>query len=225
VTLTLADRVDAYKRAFPQWPQSWPWIVQEGAGAHRHDVAYGVWKIGQDYRNKSRFYGAYPHGYLDRVMAFFPDLTPASPKSAVMHVFSGSLPPGHYERVDVLQDADTQCDVLDLPNIVLNHRPFLIIADPPYSPTDAGKYGTPMVNRGKALRALAQVIQPGGWLVWLDTVWPMHSKDEWVSAGSIGLVTDWELEDAEWMSAGLISLVRSTNHRVRLVSIFQRRAA
>jgi hypothetical protein len=82
-----------------------------------------------------------------------------------------------------------------------------------------------MVNRGKALRALAQVIQPGGWLVWLDTVWPMHSKLEWASAASIALVTDWELEDGEWDSTGLIALVRSTNHRVRMVSMFQRRVA
>jgi hypothetical protein len=166
VTLTLADRVDAYKRAFPQWPQSWPWIVQEGAGAHRHDVAYGVWKIGQDYRNKSRFYGAYPHGYLERVMAFFPDLTPASPKSAVMHVFSGSLPPGHYERVDVLQDADTQCDVLDLPNIVLNLPPVpdsrgpAVFADRRRQVRDADgqpRQGAARARAGDSARRLARV--------------------------------------------------------------------
>lgn len=60
-----------------------------------------------------------------------------------------------------------------------------------------------MVNRGKATRALAQVVDPGGFLVWLDTVWPMHRK-------------------AEWRTVGRILLQRSTNHRARIVSIFER---
>jgi hypothetical protein len=41
--------------------------------------------------------------------------------------------------------------------------------------------------------------------VWLDQVWPMHRKDE-------------------WRTVGRILLQRSTNHRVRLVSIFERAA-
>lgn len=33
-----------------------------------------------------------------------------------------------------------------------------------------------IVNRGKAMRALADVIPPGGHVVWLDTAWPMHRQ-------------------------------------------------
>ena len=79
----------------------------------------------------------------------------------------------------------------------------LVIADPPYSAEDAKRYGTPMVNRVKALDALAAVVPVGGHLVWLDTAWPMHSKQQ-------------------WLTVGLIAIVRSTNHRVRLLSVFER---
>ena len=207
MTLSLADRVEAFKAAFPKREASWPWIVQEGIGAERHEVLYAIWVIGQDYRNKTRFYGAYPHGYLDRVMAFFPELkTPAFP-GHVLHVFSGSLPASpHYERCDLVEDAEIPVSVYDLPKIILNHRPRLILADPPYSREDATNYGTPMVDRRRAMRALAQVADRGRHLVWLDTVWPMHRK-------------------AEWITVGRILLQRSTNHRTRVITIFERRAA
>lgn len=57
--------------------------------------------------------------------------------------------------------------------------------------------------RGKATRALAEVVPVGGYMAWLDTVWPMHSK-------------------ACWVTVGRITVIRSTNHRVRLCSIFER---
>ena len=53
------------------------------------------------------------------------------------------------------------------------------------------------------IRGLYEKVKPGGWLVWLDTQLPMYRKDQWTNVAQIGLV-------------------RSTNHRVRLVSIFQR---
>jgi hypothetical protein len=74
--------------------------------------------------------------------------------------------------------------------------PFgLVIADPPNSDADAEKYGVVMVDRGRVTRALATVVRPGGFLCWLDCVWPMHRK-------------------AEWLTVGRILLQRSTNHRV-----------
>jgi hypothetical protein len=82
----------------------------------------------------------------------------------------------------------------------------LVTADPPYSSQDAEHYQTPMIDRRKVMAALADVTFRGGHLVWLDTVWPMHSKTQWITVGRI-------------------CLVRSTNHRVRLVSIFQRVSA
>lgn len=161
-------------------------------------VLYATWVIGNDYRNKTRYYGAYPNGYVDRVMALFPEVG-----GDVLHVFSGSMPEGNYARCDVAQPAEYQCSVYDLPIRRSAWQWPLIMADPPYTSEDAKKYGTPMVNRGKAMRALAEVTLPGGYLAWLDTVWPMHRKDQ-------------------WLTVGRITVIRSTNHRVRLLSLFER---
>lgn len=197
--MTLEQRAAAYAATFPKHPAAWPRLVEEGG----KPVLYATWVIGADYRNKSRFYGAYPAGYLPRVMALFPDLQRPERPGDVLHIFAGSLAPSpDYVRVDLVQPAEIAASVYDLPT-VLTFRPRLVIADPPYSAADAVHYGTPMVNRGKATRALAQVVDPGGFLVWLDTVWPMHRK-------------------AEWRTVGRILLQRSTNHRARIVSIFER---
>jgi len=228
--LTLSARSDAYATAFPDRPRLQ--VVREGVGSDRHDVLYGLWLIGNDYRNRTRYFGAYPAGYLDRVMALFPDicewrsrqrhtvrrgrvvvsgnypLASATP----LHVFSGSLPASSdYTRVDINPDVapDIACSVYDLPQwfgAEACRKRLLVIADPPYSAVDAERYGTPMVDRRRAMAALAEITAAGGHLVWLDTVWPMHRKTQWRTVGRIGLV-------------------RSTNHRVRMVSIFERRAA
>lgn len=78
----------------------------------------------------------------------------------------------------------------------------LIIADPPYSTADAERYGVKMPNRGRVTAALRIVAAPSATLVWLDQVWPMHRR-------------------SDWSCYGHIALVRSTNHRVRLVSLFE----
>ena len=79
----------------------------------------------------------------------------------------------------------------------------LILADPPYSEEDAKRYGTPMVNRNTALKEATKILKPGGNLVWLDQVWPMFRK-------------------AELRLWGVIGVIRSTNHRVRAVFIFEK---
>lgn len=204
--MTLQQRIDAYAAAFPSRPPLQ--LVTEGAGKGQHEVIYGRWMIGQDYRNKTRYYGAYPSGYLDRVMALFPDCGHEWNKP--LHVFSGSLPKSDaYATYDVnpALKSDFCGSVYEIAHWMtlgpLKLEWSLILADPPYSKDDAKKYGTPMVNRGRALHALAQVTRVGGHLVWLDTVWPMHRK-------------------AEWRTVGRIALTRSTNHRLRDVTIFER---
>lgn len=192
--LRLAQRVDRFRLAFPKWPASWPWLVRE----QDRDVIYGVWCVGQDYRNKTKFYGSFPPRFLDRVLALFPDVEPSS----VLHVFSGSLPAGPYTRCDSKQAAELSCSVYDLPSAT-RARFDLVIADPPYSSADAAQYGTPMINRGRAMRAIAAVTFPGGFLAWLDTCWPIHSK-------------------SQWLTVGRILVQRSTNHRARVLSIFER---
>lgn len=201
--VTLHERAESYANAFPKYPASHLRVVRE----KKQDVLYGTWLIGQDYRNKTTYYGAYPPSYLERIQSLFPDiwLHGSTWRTAhILHAFSGSLPDGYYMRCDSNQDAEINCRVEDIAAHPLTRNLFeLVMADPPYSEDDATKYGTPMVNRGKCLRALAEVTRPNGHLVWLDTVWPMFSK-------------------TQWRTVGRIALVRSTNHRVRLISIFER---
>jgi hypothetical protein len=201
--MTLADRVEAFALAFPKWPAAWPRIVREQG----RDVLYAIWVLGADYRNRSQFYGAYPPGFLARVMALFPDVRPMR----VLHVFSGSLPEGDYVRLDSnpTLEPDIVGSVYDAGRLLapllelFGARFSLIVADPPYTRTDARRYGTPMVNRGRATAALADVAAPGGYLAWLDTCWPMHRK-------------------ATWRTVGRILVQRSTNHRARVLSLFER---
>lgn len=200
--ITARTMLRSYELAFPRRPVVMQ-IANEGGRPDGHEVLCGIWMIGNDYRNKTQYYGAYPAGYLERVMAMFPQVVPSP--TTVLHVFSGSLPAGPYSRCDMVQEAEYPFAVEHLP-VRLPARFPLVIADPPYSGADAVKYGTPMVNRGKVLRSLAEVVEPGGHLVWLDTVWPMHRKDQWITVGRI-------------------TVVRSTNHRVRMVTIFKRRQA
>lgn len=197
--MTLQQRCDAFAAAFPKWPAAWPRLVRE----KNHQALYAIWVMGNDYSTGSKFYGAYPRGYLPRIDALFPDVADGDR----LHVFSGSLPPGNYARCDLRQNAEYRCSVYDLPT--QRHGDFywsLVLADPPYSAADAEKYGTGMVDRRRALAALAQVTGVGGHLVWLDVCWPMHRKEQ-------------------WRTVGRILLQRSTNHRARVVSIFERVAA
>lgn len=164
--------------------------------------AVGTWIMGNDYRVKSEYYGGYPAGYLRRVKALFPD------KKHVLHLFSGKVDltvfPG--DTVDInptfgptyVDDAQT-----------LAHVPLatydLVLADPPYSVEDADHYQVTMVKRNVVMRAL-QRLPIGAHVVWLDQVLPMYRKDAFEQEAVIGMV-------------------KSTNHRFRVVTIFRRRDA
>lgn len=193
--MTIEERAASFRQAYPQWPAAWPWLVEEKG----ETVLYAVWVLGNDYRTRSPLYGAYPYGYLPRIQALFPDRS----GSMVLHAFAGSVPVGPYLRCDVQGDVEVKCSVLDLPNEVPAIFD-LVLADPPYSAEDAKKYGTPMIDRRLCLEALAAITVPGGFLIWLDTCWPQHRKDM-------------------WRTAGRVFVQRSTNHRIRVATIFERR--
>jgi len=215
--MTLTDRIDAFKAAYPDTPAAWPWLTRED----NRDVLYGVWVLGNDYRNAEQYYGTYPPRYLDRVLALFPDVAPTD----TLHAFSGALPKGDYTRIDrnPLLNPDVVGDIFDAPRLFGERRFQLEIADPPYSVYDAAKYqalcdgtldwrlapkakpdlATPALNQLRATSALASVLAPGGFLAWLDTSWPMHSKTELVTVGRI-------------------YLQRSTQHRIRACHLFER---
>lgn len=195
--MTLQDRCDAYAAAFPNRP---PLQVVHEQG---HPVIYGTWLGGQNYRATSSFYGAYPPGFVERVLALFPDVLPlVDGRWTTLHAFSGSLAEGPYVRCDLVREAECQRSVCDL-DPERDGRYDLVIADPPYSAADAERYGTPMVDRRRATAALARVTRTGGHLVWTDCVWPQFSKNQ-------------------WRTVGRITFIRSTNNRVRLISIFER---
>lgn len=200
LTVDPERRARLYSEAFPERPPllgTPEWLV-------------GTWAIGAAWKNPNPLYGAYPRGYLQRVCAMFPDAR------QVLHAFSGGLTvedakaatpnAADVELVDLHgpeagRHPTWRGSVLDLPT-EWTGRFDLVLADPPYSQADAERYGTAMPRRQHVTAALRRVTRAGGVLVWLDTCWPMHRKDVWRTWGHIGLV-------------------RSTNHRVRLVSMFE----
>lgn len=159
----------------------------------------GTWIMGQNYTVKSQYYGGYPAGYLKRIKALFPD------RNNVLHLFSGKVDtvayPGATVDINPDNDADFVADAHTLEGVPL-HEYDIVLADPPYSVEDCVHYGTCMVNRNKVLRALTGV-KPGTFVVWLDQVLPMYRK------------TDFRI-------AGVIGMVKSTNHRFRVITIFER---
>jgi len=159
----------------------------------------GTWIMGQDYRVKSGYYGGYPAGYLRRVKALFPD------KSSVLHLFSGrvdqSVLPGDTVDINGELGATYVDDAQSLLAVPLENYD-LVLADPPYSVEDCEHYQTTMVKRNKVMAALSR-LQSGAHVVWLDQVLPMYRKDTFRIEGVVGMV-------------------KSTNHRFRVVTIFCR---
>lgn len=161
----------------------------------------GTWIMGNDYRVKTGYYGGYPAGYLRRIHSLFPD------KHRVLHLFSGKVDlaalPG--DTVDINADlAPTFVDDAQRLERVPLGNYDLVLADPPYSNDDAERYGTTMVKRNTVLSALGG-LAPGAHVVWLDQVLPMYRKDTFGVEAVIGMV-------------------KSTNHRFRVVTIFRRLA-
>jgi hypothetical protein len=161
----------------------------------------GTWIMGNDYRVKSGLYGGYPAGYLKRIKALFPD------KKKVLHLFSGCVDlsgmPG--DTVDIKADRNpTYVDDAQRLSLVPVQNYDLVLADPPYSVEDCDHYQTTMIKRNVVMRALGERLRKGAHVVWLDQVLPMYRKDQF------------ELE-------AVIGMVKSTNHRFRVITIFRRR--
>jgi len=190
----MAERAKFYADGVPgkKWPASVPTVGADGR-------LQAVWLLGNDYRNKTPYHGAFPPNYLTRVTALFPDA------ERVLHLFSGSMPAGAYTRFDLRDDVtcEVRGDAHQLASYFPDRTFDIIYADPPYTGEDAAAYGTPMVNRNTIVREVYKILEPGGYLVWLDMVLPMYRK-------------------VELEMAGIIGIVRSTNHRFRCVTIFRR---
>lgn len=190
-SLTWQDRIDNYVR-MTGYPRSL-FVAEDGR-------VVGTWIMGQNYTVKSSYYGGYPHGYLARIAALFPD------RRKALHLFSGkvdqSAVPG--DTVDINPDLSPTWldDAQTLENVPLADYD-LVLADPPYSVEDAERYQTTMVKRNKVMAALGRGLPSGAHVVWLDQVLPMYRKDQFSIEAVIGMV-------------------KSTNHRFRVVTIFRR---
>ena len=160
----------------------------------------GLWVMGNDYRVKSKFYGGYPAGYLRRIKALFPD------KKEVLHLFSGKVDTAAIPGKTVDIRPDLKPDYLDDAH-TLTKVPLpifdLVMADPAYSKEDTLHYGTPMIQRNRVMRTLGKRLRSGCHVVWLDQVLPMYRKDEFAVDAYIGMV-------------------KSTNHRFRVITIFRK---
>ena len=182
------ERVASYNQSFPNYPSMW----------YDKEWMLGVWNIGNNYEG-SGYYGSYPPSYLKRIGALFPD------RKKVLHLFSGSLPPGDYIRFDrrPIMKPDICGEAADLLTLFEPNSFDIIYADPPYSEADAHCYGTTLINRNRVVADCFKLLELGGFLCWMDQVLPMYSRKEFKRVGEI-LIT------------------RSTNHRVRAVFIFQK---
>jgi len=186
--ISLYERANLFSTVFPKLPPL----------QYHDEMLYGFWFLGG--ARHSSFYGSYHTNYLERIQALFPDAT------KVLHLFSGSLPPGNYTRVGIDNTGKYKPDIQgDAENLAsfLPFKPDLIYADPPYSQEDAEHYKIGLVNRPRVVEECATVLQPGGYLVWLDQVLPVFSNE------SLNLV-------------GMIGYIRSTGNRFRCVSIFRK---
>ena len=188
--MNLQERANCYNKAFPNYP---PLVTTDR-------WLYGMWMIGNNYKAAQGFYGEYPPTYLKRIRSLFPD------KDKILHLFSGSVQDGSAITFDLVQPADVTGNAEELDSYFSAHSFNLILADPPYSQEDAEHYGTPMVNRNKVISKCVNVLEPEGFICWLDTILPMYRKIELTMVGTIGII-------------------RSTNHRFRVVSIFQRKVS
>jgi len=161
-----------------------------------NNVIEGIWVMGNNYTTKTSLYGAYPYGYLERIYSLFP-LIP----NKTLHLFSGSLPDSNeYDKVDY----NTGLDAENFSDIIPHDTYELILADPPYSIEDCDHYGCCMVKRNVVFKECLKVMKKHGFLIWLDQVLPNYKKDEWNIVGRIGMV-------------------KSTNHRFRVITIFQKK--
>lgn len=191
LSLEPEDRIESYNKKFPSYAP----LIE-----HNNKI-YGFWFIGRWYGGDRSLYGSYPPSYLERVMSLFPDCY------KVLHLFSGTLI-GDGEDVityDINPDFKPNIcdDVKNLSNRLKADYFDLILADPPYEKRDFKVYGYKPFNKGQVVKDCSAIVKKHGFLVWLDTIMPTFSKEDWNLAGAI-------------------ALLQSTNHRMRVASIFQK---
>jgi hypothetical protein len=117
-----------------------------------------------------------------------------------LHLFSGSLPNSNdYDKIDFNTGFDAETFSELSYHIILYE---LILADPPYSVEDCDHYGCCMIKSNVVFKQAYNVLKSGGHLIWLDQVLPNYKKEQFKIIARIGMV-------------------KSTNHRFRVITIFE----
>ena len=197
--LTLFERAQLYNKTYEHLgPPNTPLYY---SNRNNREFIHAFWFVGG--ANISDFYGSYQIEYLERINALFPEI---KGREKVVHLFSGSIPKSDDYSIVGLKDAnntpDYEIDAEKLSSF-LPFKPQLIFADPPYSIEDSEHYANAMVNRERVMAECALVLQPSGFLVWIDTALPIFSNNDLSFVGAIGYI-------------------RSTGNRFRCVSIFRK---
>jgi SAM-dependent methyltransferase len=113
-------------------------------------------------------YGMYPASFIPRMLPWL-----KCPRSEILHVCSGGLPPGEGIRVDVRPEAkpDLVADGRDLPfedGVVAG-----VMIDPPYSEHYARElYGTDYPRPAHLLKEAVRVVRPNGRIVFVHYIVP-----------------------------------------------------
>lgn len=191
--IDLETRARWYNEKFPGYPKL---VADKG-------WLYGAWRVGNNYKRKSGFYGEYPPCYLKRIHSIFQDC------KKVLHLFSGTVQKGYWEEevtFDINPDLkpDVVGDAREILKFFKENEFDLILADPPYEKEDFKIYGCEPFNKNKVVNDVFHIVKPNGFLVWMDLREPMYNGSKWKIVGSI-------------------SYCQGCNHRIRNIWIFQKR--
>ena len=117
--MTPQERIESYTEKMP-FPQS---LFLGG-----DNRIVGTWIMGNNYHATSGIYGSYPHGYLKRVRALFPD------KDSPLHLFSGRVDldawPGDTLDINPEVQPTYLCDAQQNMGVVPVESYDIVLADP-----------------------------------------------------------------------------------------------
>jgi SAM-dependent methyltransferase len=179
--------IESLNCTFPKYPKT---VSDKG-------WIYGVWYCPTAWM-RTHFYGQFPLTFLKRVLALFPNA------KDILQCPSGTVT-GPGITVDLIRDEKRNPQIIAPAELL----PFadnsfdLYISDPPYSPNDSKKYGTPPFKGKAAMSEARRVLRTGGYYCLLHTRYPSFKRKD-------------------WNFVALIAVVTGANRCVRLLSIFQK---
>lgn len=148
---------------------------------HENGYIYGTWFCG---RPTEKYYGAFPKSFWPRAKVML-----QIPGGLMLHWFSGTVgrEPGII-TIDGNKEVspDVVCEGIVLPfDDCFFDSAF---ADPPYSPTDAKRYGMKYPPARSVLREMARVTKPGGKIGLLHEFLPVVKGSGAKLVGAIGIL-------------------------------------